>query len=94
MDDAVQSAEQLRCSIAQLRFPHGVSVTCSFGVAEWKRDDTIDALLRRADATLYEAKKMGRDRVVASRNGIDSEYQHSQGRASIRATDREISSVS
>jgi diguanylate cyclase (GGDEF)-like protein len=94
MDDAVQSAEQLRCSIAELRFPHGGSVTCSFGVAEWKRSDTIDALLRRADAALYEAKKTGRNRVVAARNTIEIEHEHSQWRASIRATDREVSSVS
>jgi diguanylate cyclase (GGDEF)-like protein len=94
MDDAVQSAEHLRCSIAELRFPHGVSVTCSFGVAEWNLCDTIDGLLRRADTALYEAKKAGRDRVVAARNTNDIEHDHSQWRASIRAMDRKISSVS
>ena len=41
-------------------------VTCSFGVAEWEEQDTIDLLMRRADMAMYEAKKSGRDRIVAS----------------------------
>jgi two-component system, cell cycle response regulator len=66
--DAVDIAENLRRSIAALQIPQwqGLAITCSFGVAEWKRGDTIDSLLRRADLALYEAKSRGRDRVVGS----------------------------
>lgn len=66
--DAVDIAENLRRSIATLRFPkwHGLAITCSFGVAEWEKGDTIDGLLRRADVALFEAKSRGRDRVIAS----------------------------
>ncbi len=39
-----------------------VDVRISAGVAEW-REETADALLRRADAALYEAKDAGRDTV-------------------------------
>lgn len=67
LTDAIQVAEDLRCAIASLRFePKELAITCSFGVAEWERGDTIDGLLRRADVALYEAKSAGRDRVVAS----------------------------
>lgn len=38
-------------------------VTASFGVAEFEPDDGIDELVSRADAALYRAKDLGRNRV-------------------------------
>jgi two-component system cell cycle response regulator len=67
--DAMEIAGELQRSIRALRFHHGqqaFGVTCSFGVAEWEEQDTIDTMLRRADMAMYEAKKTGRDRIVAS----------------------------
>ena len=67
--EAVEAAGELQRSIRALRFHHGelvFGVTCSFGVAEWEERDTIDTMLRRADMAMYEAKKTGRDRIVAS----------------------------
>ena len=68
LTDAIEIAEDLRQSIRGLRFDKDGSLeaTCSFGVAEWERGDTIDRLLRRADIALYQAKTTGRNRVVAS----------------------------
>ncbi|GJE58047.1 GGDEF domain-containing protein [Methylobacterium trifolii] len=43
-----------------------VRFTCSFGVSTWGADDTVEALLKRADVALYQAKTQGRDRVVVS----------------------------
>ena len=66
---AVEIAERLRSAIGEARVEAGteeIAVTCSFGVAQWQHGDTIDRLLRRADMALYEAKKTGRNRVVAS----------------------------
>jgi diguanylate cyclase (GGDEF)-like protein len=45
------------------------SVTISCGLAEWNEGpppDTAETVLKRADDALYEAKRAGRDRVVAS----------------------------
>jgi diguanylate cyclase (GGDEF)-like protein len=39
------------------------SQTCSGGVAAWDRVELPDALMLRADAALYAAKRAGRDRV-------------------------------
>jgi len=39
-------------------------VTLSSGLASYRAGDTVEALLRRADAALYEAKEQGRDRLV------------------------------
>jgi diguanylate cyclase (GGDEF)-like protein len=41
-------------------------VTFSAGVAAWRPGDSMSMLLRRVDAALYEAKRSGRDRTVAS----------------------------
>ncbi|MBX9776220.1 MAG: diguanylate cyclase [Xanthobacteraceae bacterium] len=67
--DAFEAAVELQRSIRALRFHQGeraFGVTCSFGIAEWEERDTIDTMLRRADMAMYEAKKTGRDRIVAS----------------------------
>ena len=40
--------------------------TCSGGIAQWNGEETGEALLARADDALYEAKRLGRDRVVAA----------------------------
>ena len=67
--DAMEWAGELQRSIQALCFEHGgktFSVTCSFGVAEWETGDAIDQTLRRADLAMYEAKRSGRNRIVAS----------------------------
>lgn len=62
-DNAVSLAEKLRVAIEEYNFPEVVNITASFGVTSYKKGDTADALLKRADTALYEAKKKGRNRV-------------------------------
>ncbi len=68
---ALVRAEQWRSAVAggSVESDEGVEVRCtvSIGVAEHRRShETIAEALRRADAALYQAKRSGRDRVVAA----------------------------
>lgn len=59
LEDARGAAERLRAAV-------GSEATASIGVAEWDRSETGEALVERADEALYEAKRLGRNRVVAA----------------------------
>ncbi len=63
MEHARELSERLRAAIEDSIFKKAFTVTCSFGVAEFREDDTTDTLSKRADDALYEAKKSGKNRV-------------------------------
>ncbi|MBO9502683.1 PleD family two-component system response regulator [Brevundimonas sp. A19_0] len=71
LEDAVRIADRIRADMANAPFPvmNGdahLQITISIGVATTTgRDDTPDALLKRADEGVYEAKSAGRNRVIA-----------------------------
>jgi diguanylate cyclase (GGDEF)-like protein len=90
LDDAVDLAERFRESVSNLAIRVGnrtIGVTCSIGAAEWEPGDTIDTLLRRADAALYEAKRTGRNRVVAA-DSFDLSDEHKRWRGIARTAVR------
>lgn len=72
MAEAEIAAERLRSSVAGSDFKLGdgtkVPVTVSIGVAQARRGEAIDSLLRRADEALYVAKNAGRNQVQAADN--------------------------
>ena len=59
----VEIAENLRKSIENEIHEDVGSITCSFGITEYKKGDTLSQLLSRADKALYKAKEEGRNRV-------------------------------
>jgi two-component system cell cycle response regulator len=72
-ESAMMVADRLRTRIGDTPFvisaPVGqITVTVSVGVAIGGRiGDTVDHLLKRADEALYEAKRTGRNRVIADK---------------------------
>jgi len=90
LSDALDCAQEIRSSVESLKIFAGerpVELTCSLGVAEWEVEDSIDTLLRRADVALYEAKRTGRNKVVAADTYLLSD-QHGEWRGSARVLNR------
>jgi len=72
LEDASAIAEKLRSRAAEpIQTATGpVSVTLSIGVTLAHRDESTDALIARADDAMYQAKKSGRNQVVAFNNAV------------------------
>jgi diguanylate cyclase (GGDEF)-like protein/PAS domain S-box-containing protein len=66
VEKAIVLAERIRKAIETYKFDQAGTITVSFGVAEYKPDDTEDTLIKRADDAMYVAKKKGRNRVEVS----------------------------
>jgi diguanylate cyclase (GGDEF)-like protein len=63
--------ERLRQSIMNTPFETDageITITSSIGIAEARKQDTLETLIERADAALYKAKNLGRNRVVIDLN--------------------------
>jgi len=63
LQGALKVAEILREIVQKHVFVNNLSVTCSFGVAEFSEGDDASSLLKKADNALYKAKEKGRNRV-------------------------------
>lgn len=70
LEDAARVADRIRRDIEGQPFPimggaEGLTVTVSIGVAASVAGDTPDALLKRGDEGVYEAKSRGRNQVIS-----------------------------
>ncbi len=66
LEGGIHVADKLRQTVADLSLPRVGRITISVGVAEAQRLHTDqEAVIRQADARLYEAKRAGRNCVVA-----------------------------
>lgn len=68
IDGAMDMAERIRQTIRRVEFNNegeAFSMTLSMGVAVCRDDDnSVEAILKRADDALYQAKAKGRDQVI------------------------------
>jgi diguanylate cyclase len=66
---SVAVIERLKHKLAASKLSHAgepVQVTFSAGVVERSREESLDALIARADCALYQAKRSGKNRVLAA----------------------------
>ncbi len=64
LENCITIAEGMRLMIANQDFENSLKVTCSFGVATLRSNESSHELLQRVDSLLYEAKELGRNQVV------------------------------
>lgn len=73
--DAFEPVERARQSIERMRFVRGdesIHLTACCAIAEAAPGESADVLLRRAEATLAEAKSSGRNRTFVHQDGTAS----------------------
>jgi len=61
--DAKKMSQHLKETIEENSHPLAGKITASFGLTEYKYEDTTKSILKRCDDALYLAKKNGRNRV-------------------------------
>ena len=77
--NATNLAERIRIAIQRIQFEGNIAPSSSFGVAALKPDQSLDSLIEEADQAMYNAKKLGKNKVAVSSSG------------NIHEPDREIS---
>ena len=63
LPQAVALAETLRAALRQSPIAGIGPVTASFGVAEYRPDETVEQWLKRVDELVYQVKREGRDHI-------------------------------
>lgn len=66
LKEAVLAAKDLKRYIDAKQDPSLPAFTVSYGVAQYRREESAEDWLMRADKALYESKEMGRDRITVT----------------------------
>lgn len=61
IEEAVTIAEKLRVKLEKAEIIVNKTVTASFGITQFKTNDTQESIIKRADIALYQAKQKGRN---------------------------------
>ncbi|GMU52803.1 MAG: hypothetical protein AMXMBFR33_19490 [Candidatus Xenobia bacterium] len=88
LEQAIRQAEAVRQAVERTPLEHEkgpLGVTLSLGVATLQQGETLDHLLARADAALYQAKSAGRNRVAVG----EGEAQASSEQRLVRSAPRQ-----
>lgn len=63
INGAQRLAEKIQEVVNTYDFPHIHTLTCSFGISEYREGDRIENVVGRADGALYRSKDEGRNRI-------------------------------
>ncbi|MGK7295983.1 MAG: PAS domain S-box protein [Candidatus Wenzhouxiangella sp. M2_3B_020] len=65
-------ADDLLSRMREIRMPDGRGITASFGVVDYRQDESPSELVKRADRLMYRAKHAGRARVETESGGDEA----------------------
>lgn len=68
--NAIKVAKKIKDAVAKHVRVNAQGVKCSIGIAQLRDDDTKESLFERADNSLYQAKKYGRNRIYTDTNEV------------------------
>ena len=71
IDVAFNVLDKIRSTIAKTPFrfkENPVQITLSFGLADFKENDTVEIVFQRADKALYGAKDAGRNKCLIAKD--------------------------
>ena len=93
--EAVSCLERIRDNIHALEAPDMPPLTVSMGVVEQRGTGTLqpEELIRRADLALYQAKRMGRDRIECWYADGGSPYAEGTDRREVRSLRHRVSNL-
>lgn len=79
LEDARRATERIRLRVNEVSrsLGLGIPVTLSAGLAQARRGESVDAVIKRADDALYRAKREGRNRTVVD-NGLPAAAEATQ----------------
>ncbi|MPM23086.1 hypothetical protein SDC9_69549 [bioreactor metagenome] len=63
-DQAAEMAERMRIAIEKITVSESENITCSFGIASLRENESSESFIKRGDKLLYEAKRRGKNIVV------------------------------
>ncbi|NCD05209.1 MAG: diguanylate cyclase [Spirochaetia bacterium] len=61
MNDSQEIIQLLLNKISNNNFTNSIKVTMSFGLSIYKKDDSSETIINRADKALYKSKKNGKN---------------------------------
>lgn len=65
VEEAYDLAKKLQLNLMNKESPTGEPITISIGITNYHENDTnLDQIINRADAALYESKRLGRNRIT------------------------------
>jgi diguanylate cyclase (GGDEF)-like protein len=64
--EARKLMERVQTAISSHAFKPSTRLTCSFGIAPMQAGQNLDTLIEQADQSMYEAKRMGKNRIRTS----------------------------
>ena len=63
LNEASKIAQKVRKNIENYKFDKVEKTTISLGVSEYKKNETLENLIKKCDIALYKAKENGKNRV-------------------------------